>query len=464
VLANVTNVFGTGACNGWYRSKPVGIAIFTNTFNPFQTVLGGGLYLTNGCAFRNAGTNRIDPVLLAELPDKTTWAPLVYSNVAFSTPTNFSPCVPRDTNASPDLGYHYSPLDYVFGGVNAYSNITFTAGTAVGWYNGGPWAATNDGYGIALNGSAQATLTGTATAPCILAKVSLVQEGETGYWTDEGNLGGFTGFGLISTPATAPTVNFHFTHCYSRNYDGPFCRDYGDGTLLVVNANSSEFYGGAADGYAMDFAFTNCLGVRATLGADCSCSSAVTMRNCTFYGGQLVAERLSSATWPLVVEDCAFCGTVFTNLNDTSGGNTNITWVNYNSYLTTDTQPSGQGSHYVTVTNYNWQSSWFGDYYLPPTSPLLAEGSTTANLIGLYHFTTQTNQAPETNAIVDLGYHYVATAGNGVPLDTNGDGVPDYLEDANGDGLFDAGDLDDWQISPYGLAGANSIQVFTPLK
>ena len=30
--------------------------------------------------------------------------------------------------------------------------------------------------------------------------------------------------------------------------------------------------------------------------------------------------------------------------------------------------------------------------------------------------------------------------------------------------IFDAGDLGDWQISPYGLGGANGLQVFTPLK
>ena len=31
------------------------------------------------------------------------------------------------------MGYYYCPLDYVFGGVTVNSNVTFTAGTAVGW-------------------------------------------------------------------------------------------------------------------------------------------------------------------------------------------------------------------------------------------------------------------------------------------------------------------------------------------
>ena len=67
--------------------------------------------------------------------------------------------------------------------------------------------------------------------------------------------------------------------------------------------------------------------------------------------------------------------------------------------------------------------------------------------------------------MVDIGYHYVATDAYGNPLDSNGNGIPDYLEDANGDGMFDAGDLADWQISSYGLStGTGAIVVFTPLK
>ena len=39
----------------------------------------------------------------------------------------------RDTD-TPDLGYHYPPLDYLFGGVTNNANLTFSAGTAVGWF------------------------------------------------------------------------------------------------------------------------------------------------------------------------------------------------------------------------------------------------------------------------------------------------------------------------------------------
>jgi len=75
--------------------------------------------------------------------------------------------------------------------------------------------------------------------------------------------------------------------------------------------------------------------------------------------------------------------------------------------------------------------------------------------VGLYHFTTQTNQVKETNSVVDIGYHYVAVDGNNVPLDNDSDGLPDYLEDSNGNGSYAAGDLADWQDADSDDDGMN---------
>ncbi len=59
----------------------------------------------------------------------------------------------------------------------------------------------------------------------------------------------------------------------------------------------------------------------------------------------------------------------------------------------------------------------------------------------------------------------MATDANGNPLDFDGDGIPDYLEDYNGNGVFDTGETD-WKTynSPNGLTGIPGLQVFTPLK
>src|SRR5439155_12852851 len=50
-----------------------------------------------------------------------------------------------------------------------------------------------------------------------------------------------------------------------------------------------------------------------------------------------------------------------------------------------------------------------------------------------------------TNSVMDIGYHYVAldtSPSTPVPFDTDGGGVPDYLEDANGNGTNDVGETD----------------------
>ena len=82
-----------------------------------------------------------------------------------------------------------------------------------------------------------------------------------------------------------------------------------------------------------------------------------------------------------------------------------------------------------------FQSGNAGDCYLLPDSPFIDAGNTTADREGLYWWTTQTNQAIDGVTPVDLGYHYPAVDANGNPIDTDGDGIPDYLEDPNGYGL-----------------------------
>jgi hypothetical protein len=99
------------------------------------------------------------------------------------------------------------------------------------------------------------------------------------------------------------------------------------------------------------------------------------------------------------------------------------------------------GDHDVVVSGgFNWQSSSFGNYYLPGGSPLIAKGDVTANLVGLYYFTTQTSQAPEGDSQVDIGYHYVAADGYGNPL-ADGTGQPYYLDAGNGNIVEESGEL-----------------------
>jgi hypothetical protein len=136
----------------------------------------------------------------------------------------------------------------------------------------------------------------------------------------------------------------------------------------------------------------------------------------------------------------------------------------YNGYINCNKQLTPTNANNVVLTSFDYAMGSLGDFYQSSTN-FVNQGSTTADLTGLYHYTTQTNQVKETNSIVDIGYHYVAVDANGNPLDKDGDGIPDYLEDANGNGLVDGGE-NSWTNynSANGLTSANGLQVFTPLK
>ena len=127
---------------------------------------------------------------------------------------------------------------------------------------------------------------------------------------------------------------------------------------------------------------------------------------------------------------------------------TNCTLTNgYNAYLNYTGRLNPTNVNDVVQSNtLSYQSGPLGSFYQPANSALIDKGNTNASLLGLYHFTTQTNQVKETNSIVDIGLHYVATDPFGNPIDTDGDGIPDYLEDANGNGIYDAGDSSNWQL------------------
>jgi hypothetical protein len=69
------------------------------------------------------------------------------------------------------------------------------------------------------------------------------------------------------------------------------------------------------------------------------------------------------------------------------------------------------------------------------------------------------DEAPQKAALV-------SKARTDCSYDYDGDGIPDYFEDTNGNGAYDAGDLTDWRTynSANALNGNQRFQVFTPLK
>ena len=398
----------------------------------YQTVGAGGYYLADNSPYRHAGTANINPQLLVDLAQKTTYPPVVYPDTTISSATTLSPQATRDNTGTPDLGYHYNPIDYFFGGVVAAANLTFTSGTAVGWFEPpGMWGA---GYGISPANDVVVTFNGTATSPCIFTRYETVQEGGNGSWMDKGWLGGIAGGGSYD-PANPAKLTASFTSI-SRLTGGPNnFRDGPSGEPLMVRATDCEIYE-SSGGYNLLLAFTNCLFYRGGSGQATADSAHPwetyrgIFRNCTFYGGSLNAAHWESDPyWGVSIRDCSFDGTSFDFSPPWNGGWV-WTWLDadYNAtYNVTFVQEADlsalPGPNNVHLTSgFNWQPGWFGNFYLPPDSPLIDAGSTTAGQLGLYNFTTQASEVPENNSIVDIGYHYPAN------VDSDSDGLPDWWE------------------------------------
>jgi hypothetical protein len=121
-----------------------------------------------------------------------------------------------------------------------------------------------------------------------------------------------------------------------------------------------------------------------------------------------------------------------------------------------------------------YQPGSLGPYYVPstgsPLSALFNAGSRSAAQAGLYHHTIQHPDLPEFDSTVDMGFHYVAGLPgltHALPKDTDQDGLADYEEDLNGNGLFDQDFAErDW-LTPdaEGPSGSSSIdlELFTSL-
>src|SRR5439155_15766710 len=96
--------------------------------------------------YLNYGTTNINAALAADLKSRTVFPPIVYptNQVIGNTNLVLFPQAQRDTDI-PDIGYHYEPLDYVFGtAFFTNSTILITNGAAIGLF-----CAAQASYGLA---------------------------------------------------------------------------------------------------------------------------------------------------------------------------------------------------------------------------------------------------------------------------------------------------------------------------
>jgi len=398
---------------------------YTNATNTgiYQTVGGGGYYLAAGSPYQNAGTATIPAALLADLQTLTTYPPVVVAQGFFTNNYTFFPHAQRDTDTL-DLGFHYPPIDYAVAMAVSTATVIVLPGTVLAGY--GPQ------YGVWLNDNAVFNCSGTVTYPNYIVRYNTVQEQSNTNWESTNWEATFV------TPAQADTSSayFFFTEWSVLTTDNQL---EGLGYQCPVGWQSCQIYNGGIVGSGPPLSATNCLLRRvATTLTDLTNDLSETFYNNLFYAGELTVTHTNTGTF-------TFRDNLFNQTSNILTGS--INYCSNNAYVTTNFGLlSPTNSDVFLASSPAFETGALGVYYYPTTlSSLIYAGSQLASAAGLYHYTVTTNNVIEGTHLVSIGFHYVAVGANGLPLDTNGDGIPDYLEDANGNGLVDSGEID-WQV------------------
>ena len=423
VIAVTNNVLYTGGSDVVATNDDTGI---------FQTVSKGSRYLEISSSYRDSGTTNIQSALLKELRELTTYPPYLLTNT-LSGDLTLSLQAIRDKN-TPDLGYHYDPLDYVAQGLmltNALLKIT--NGAAIGI----DFEGVN--YGINLDSGAMLVSLGLADRPNRFVMVHSVQEELMDYDIDYTILAETQG-------ATVPTsVQFTFTEIpmISQSY---LINDIsGLGTMELLSFRHSILKSGnlvSSSGVsnALISMTNNCL-VRFLIYTAPTNTGNAWFQNNLFKDGLMAIEGDNTS---YNIYNNFYHDTILFQF--VSGAPQH----DYNAYITNANNWGSYAANDVLLTNRPvfLEGPLGGNYYYPTNDGMLSKlidmGSTNADVMGLFHFTTTTNQFKETNSIVDIGFHHIALNGADEPVDTDNDGIPDYLEDINGNGSLNSGESD-WE-------------------
>jgi hypothetical protein len=444
ILFNVTNL-GPAYVSADYIATNTSLGItgvthgITLTNSPFQTVLGGHFYLgTNYSPLRDAGTTNIPPILQKELAAYgTTYAPTYYTN-QISTTQTWTQIVQRDSDSLPDYGYHYPAIDYVVSGLTIITNglLLMTNNVCVGIdYGASSWGLIFDGGKLLATGS--------PTEPIHLLRAHCIQENSSG---NPGTRALFYDKGNSGTHGNSE-ARFRFSELTEMAEDGYSLytgKNFSQFEITHSTLNYMVFIIAANKGNQV-FGFTNNVIEWPQLNFDSGgTTSLIHLRNNLLRTCQLDVYNLTNTS------------TVMDNIFDTSpaydhGHSLSNGWNAY--FATTNYLTAGvSNTNLVTLT---YQTGTLGKYYQPTNSPLIDRGSlTNAGLVGLYHFTSTTNNVKETNSVLNIGNHYVATDTAGNPLDSDRDGLADYYENSNGSGVKGTGETD-WQNADTDGDGVN---------
>jgi hypothetical protein len=428
-------------------------AIEPNDMGVFQTVGPGSHYLAANSTNRNTGTPNINADLAADLRQRTTYPPLVLSNQPVTIDTTFLPQAQRDTDQQ-DRGYHYAPIDYAVN-VLTVSNATLTLGE-------GCVLATYGNCGIWLADQSRLVSQGSPLRRNHVCRYNAVQEGVSNW----GN--GSVSANCAINPynwSGSPSLSLRFTdfeglasgggHFYSLDDEGS-----GVGWIVTnLTAWGCSFHAGAVT-----------LGGKAT-STFCLSNNIFERVPFTLYSvSSLWCQNNLFRTnycqlWNAGSNEWAFHDNVFENcVLDPYGPMTN----SHNGYIGMSSRLEPTNGTEVIYSSVDWQEAPLGWFDLLPTYPLIDSGSrTNSGQVGLYQYTCKANQAKDGYTRLDLGHHYVALDAYGQPFDYDSDGLPDYLEDLNGNGAFDAGTAEtSWTnyTSIHGIGPGPGLILFTPLK
>jgi hypothetical protein len=443
VLVNVTNLHGSrsvtigGNRNGFFNTaNQFGANLLLSASNPLQTVHAGAGYLANDTEFRHAATTAITPSLKATLAKMTTYPPtLLTSN--FTTTTALAPVAPRGGSS---LGYHYDPIDYLWTSLAVTNNSTLrlTNGVAIASY--GPRL-------VRLFGSSSVISEGKPASLNRLTTYNAVQE-QPGVWitnTWHMVIDG-SNFRLRFTDVSLLAGGTGARHLHSGEASDNLI-SIRDSLLRGINWPFSHYGGNFT---SPSIVLTNNILQRCTLSWNQGDEASVplepyyfsmTWRNNLFSMCSLSLNFYSPDYGAWEIYDNLF-DTSLLNITHAIG---TLTGADYNGFIATS-NPLG-GTHNKTSLLRDFVSGPLGQYYYPTNTTtnslfiLVNSGSrTNAAQVGLYHYVTTTNQTKEANSRLDIGHHYVAVNAEGLPLDTDGDGAPDYSEDKNGSGDSESGE------------------------
>jgi len=415
----------------------------------FAALRGGAHYLPSGSTHVDAGTATVDSTLTTELREMTTEPPReLVGEIAFNT--TLRPIVAVDTGVL-DRGYHYPRIDYAASGVTLTNAVlTLTNGVRV---------ATYGSVGFNLRSGAVVRSGGSPLRMNWLTRLAVMQEGTTNEPTTSPIFRPFSS-------TVNPRVEMRFTgagmaaESFGRRYvmdsytSVPAIWSMRDCALWnVVFLNDSP-------NAAHNFSFANNRWLRGHLYLDQDTGPAYSlgMHNNLWLGGRVFLNSYTgSGLWTLydnlfdVTTNSAPAGTSWTAVDNayrsatTFGGLSNVT-VTVAEHLT---GPLG--------TNYYPSANGVGGGF----TQLVGAGFRTGPVAGLFHHVIATNLVPIGTGAVGIGFHHLRTTAAGVPLDTDGDGIPDWMEDVNGDGVHQANSESHWQSSTNGTTGSAGLQVFT---